>query len=283
MPSPRVFIQEFRTRLIIIRHGCRWIDRFHLLLFAVVRSTPRSLREKNRRVDQLQRTLENSIAEKTILRVFGLTYNILDSDSLRIIVPECEDWIWKFFRPKEGDVVIDVGANIGKYTCVMARRVESKGLVVAIEPHPTNFAVLTRNIRNNDLRNVRALNIAAYDKNEEIPLFLSESSGTHGTREDMGFGSIMVSAKKLDDVLLTELGVRRVDWMKIDVEGAEYQVLEGMTEIVKLFKPRLLLEVSGATVGRDTQLLESLGYSITLIKGSECVTSTGSSMYLFCC
>jgi hypothetical protein len=68
---------------------------------------------------------------------------------------------------------------------------------------------------------VRALKIAACDRDCKIRLFIGDVAGHHSVEANMGFGSIEVSARKLHSVLLNEFRVGRVDWVKIDVEGAE--------------------------------------------------------------
>ena len=76
------------------------------------------------------------------------------------------------FTPKEGGIVIDVGAHIGPYTLIASRRVGLNGKVVAIEADSENFNILNRNIQLNKLTNVIALNYAAFSKEDELKLYL---------------------------------------------------------------------------------------------------------------
>lgn len=80
--------------------------------------------------------------------------------------------IRKFFTPCR--MFVDVGAHIGKYTVMMAKRCKK---VISIEPSPDNFRVLQANIRMNKLRNVQALNIACYSRKAKKRLYLSNWSG----------------------------------------------------------------------------------------------------------
>jgi FkbM family methyltransferase len=89
-----------------------------------------------------------------------------------IVMTRHEDVIIEYFRPKEGDIVVDIGAHIGRYTIIASKRVGINGKVVAIEAHPGNFEMLNRNIQLNRLTNVMPLNYAAYSKETKIKLYL---------------------------------------------------------------------------------------------------------------
>jgi len=89
-----------------------------------------------------------------------------------------EDEIVEHFRPKEGDIVVDVGAHIGRYTIIASKRVGESGKVIAIEAHPGNFEMLNRNVKLNKLTNVTALNYAVYSKESKLKLYVpGEESG----------------------------------------------------------------------------------------------------------
>src|SRR5918994_5160984 len=95
-----------------------------------------------------------------------------------IVMTRHEDVIIEYFRPKEGDIVIDIGAHIGLYTIISSKRVGANGKVVAIEAHPGNFEMLNSNIKLNQLTNVIPLNYAAYSKETKIKLYVpDEASG----------------------------------------------------------------------------------------------------------
>src|ERR687890_785571 len=90
-----------------------------------------------------------------------------------------EDDILEHFAPKEGDVVVDIGAHIGPYTIIASKRVGHNGKVVAIEADPDNFDILTRNIHLNKITNVIALNYAVYSREEKIKLYLPSGGKFH--------------------------------------------------------------------------------------------------------
>jgi FkbM family methyltransferase len=171
-----------------------------------------------------------------------------------------EDDIIEHFTPKQGDIVVDIGAHMGRYTIISAKRVGVNGKVVAIEAHPGNFEMLNRNIKLNQLTNVIPMNYAVYSKETKIKLYLpDEESGYtmhHSIMSDYLFTKyqdktedkfVAVSANTLDYLLQLE-GIKQeeVNWIKIDVEGAEFEVLKGANDVLSNSKDiALLIEVHG--------------------------------------
>jgi FkbM family methyltransferase len=168
-----------------------------------------------------------------------------------------ENEIIERFRTKERDIVVDVGAHMGRYTIISSKRVGPNGKVIAIEAHPGNFEMLNRNIKLNKLTNVIPLNYAVYSKQTKIKLYLpDEESGftiyntimVNRAKPEGKF--IEVNANTLDNLLLLQQqnGISHADvnWIKIDVEGAELEVLKGATNILSKSKDiALLIEVHG--------------------------------------
>jgi FkbM family methyltransferase len=180
-----------------------------------------------------------------------------------------EEDIIEHFTPKEGDIVVDIGAHMGRYTIISSKRVGANGKVVAIEADPSNFEMLKSNIKLNQLTNVTPLNYAVYSKETKIKLYLpDEESGytMHHSimsnyvftkyKDKTGDKFVEVSANTLD-YLLQLKGITDVNWVKIDVEGAEFEVLKGAHNVLSNSKDiSLLIEVHG----KDTYepIIESL-------------------------
>jgi FkbM family methyltransferase len=165
-----------------------------------------------------------------------------------------EDDIIEHFTPKQGDIVVDIGAHMGRYTIISSKRVGTNGKVVAIEAHPGNFEMLNRNIKLNQLTNVIPLNYAVYSKETKIKLYLPEEdsgftiyntimSNRAGTEDKF----VEVNANTLDYLLqLNQIREEEVNWVKIDVEGAEFEVLKGATNVLTKSKDiALLIEIHG--------------------------------------
>src|SRR5215216_8186406 len=94
-------------------------------------------------------------------------YCRINKDDFKIMTIH-EDDIIKRFTPKEGDVVVDIGAHIGLYTIIASKRVGAKGKVVAVEADPANFEMLNHNIALNNLTNATPINTIAYSGESEI-------------------------------------------------------------------------------------------------------------------
>jgi FkbM family methyltransferase len=177
-----------------------------------------------------------------------------------------EDDIVEQFSPNIGDIVIDVGAAFGFYTILASKRVGQQGKVVAIEAQPEIFKLLNRNIKLNKLTNIISLNYAVYSKNTTLRLY-----NTYSVMQERAGQNLQsyteVSANTLDN-LLWQAGIKQVNWIKIDVEGAEYEVLRGAKEILSTNRRiSILVEVHGKdTYGPTIELLRSNNFNIEFEK-----------------
>lgn len=151
----------------------------------------------------------------------------------------------KILRP--GDVLIDVGANSGIYTLKGARIVGNDGAVLSLEPNPDLLKVLKHNTGRNHLSNVRLRGLAAAEECREFRFFEIDNkpnSFSLVSRDD-GTASFSVLAVDLDSLVRWE-GIRRVDVIKIDAEGAEDRVLAGASTIIREHQPVIIAEVTRA-------------------------------------
>lgn len=135
---------------------------------------------------------------------------------------------------KPGMRVIDLGAHIGYFTLLAARLVGKQGKVFAFEPAPNTYALLTRNIALNGYKNIVPVQKAVSNKMGQVRLFLSGyDSMFHSIygHNDSGEESIWVDVVSLDEFF--EDKDIPVDFIKMDVEGAETAALEGMDKLIK--------------------------------------------------
>jgi FkbM family methyltransferase len=156
--------------------------------------------------------------------------------------PGREDDIIEHFNPCDGNIVIDVGAHVGRYTLLGSKLVGRSGKVIAVEAHPGNFQLLKRNLQlNNSENNVITFNCAAYCQDTpQLRLFLAgEDRGNtiyNTVMENRRYATekfVSVHALKLDSIV-QRVGIKahEINWIKIDVEGAEYEVLQGAQNIL---------------------------------------------------
>jgi FkbM family methyltransferase len=164
-----------------------------------------------------------------------------------------------------GDSVIDVGANVGFMTLLLASRVGPRGRVVAFEPTDGAWARLRRNLALNEFPQVKAEKLAVGDADGVVARAKIQSS----YRVD---GKDVVAEQEFDvvtlDAYVARAAMDRLDFVKIDVDGMEPHVLRGGRETLRLLRPALLFEIApdwlrdvGETIGSVLGPLRALDYA----------------------
>ena len=187
-------------------------------------------------------------------------------------------------RLRPGMHVLDIGANIGYYTMLSASLVGPSGSVTAIEPNPVSAKLLEASRRANSFDNVIVLQVAA---GRALGLLV-----LHGS-----YGNVMTSAApaeaaallnsttvpsfKVDDLIPRN---KNIDFVKIDVEGAEYNALLGASDLIKRCHPTIVSEFSPSTMpgisgvdGRQyLRFLLDFGYTMAVIEGGGALRDCGT-------
>jgi FkbM family methyltransferase len=148
-------------------------------------------------------------------------------------------------------VAIDVGANVGWHTLLMARLVGARGRVLAFEPNPSVRDQLLRNVQLNRLGQVEIMSCALAETPGVLNFFApvagdpASASGHIVSPENLPSGSIRVEASTLD-LVAAEKQLGRIDFVKIDAEGYEWPVLQGAQETIARFRPFIIFEFDRA-------------------------------------
>ncbi len=154
------------------------------------------------------------------------------------------DYILKEIQ--EGDVVLDIGANIGYYTLILAKLVGNSGKVFAFEPEPNNFNLLKKNVKKNRYQNVILENMALSNSNGKIKLYLAKQNrGEHRIYRSKAVSNdfVEVNMMTLDEYFKNVPLIEKIAFIKMDVEGSEWGVLQGMRSLLeKKSKLKILLE-----------------------------------------
>jgi FkbM family methyltransferase len=172
---------------------------------------------------------------------------------------------------KNGMVCLDIGSNIGYYVLLESELVGKEGKVIGIEPSPINFEYLKKNVDAVINKNIEIYNFAAADENKTLDFVIgSKSNWSKVLSENEKVGDdeklVSVQARKID-TFVKEREYDKIDFVRMDVEGYEYYLLKGLEEVIKTFKPKLLIEVHKMFLGMDRtkQMLEKLklnGYEV---------------------
>jgi FkbM family methyltransferase len=145
----------------------------------------------------------------------------------------------------EGSVFFDIGANTGVYSMIAAKIVGETGTVISVEPFPEMSARVVKNAQLNNFSNVRVRTFGASDKTGVKTFWLN-----HGKPNSFSFSMKNGNAESLSfltvslDELLDWEKLSRIDYIKIDAEGEEDNVLKGAEEIIKKYKPVIQVEMS---------------------------------------
>ena len=178
---------------------------------------------------------------------------------------------------KQGDKVIDIGANLGYYTCPLADLVGESGRVYAVEPVPVIFSVLKRNVGKR--RNVELLNYALGEEERTIEMANDSvaSAGYFGTgRNFVSEGELSKDAVRFTAQMKrgSELfgGMEKIDFIKCDIEGYERVVLPELRPLIEKFHPTVLVETDGESRQQMIRMFTELGYSAYMLVGGKEVT-----------
>lgn len=178
----------------------------------------------------------------------------------------------RFLKGNYQGIFLDIGAHIGKYSILFADRFEK---VIAVEPEENNFSTLLRNIRLNKLEGkITPLKRAVYNESDLVLTMTLDSLnlGAHSVlslrnSRDARLSQQDVRTITIDDITQRcEIPPEDISFVKIDVEGAEYLVLDGMRKVLAAGAAALVIEVLDAQRAKKvTSLLAEYGYTVTQI------------------
>jgi FkbM family methyltransferase len=199
--------------------------------------------------------------------------------------PEVQALLKRIVRP--GQTCVDVGANVGYITLLLARLVDSTGQVIAFEAHPANSAILHQNLSSYKLAaHIKVENMAVSDGScETVRLFPGRNHASaewnivgHDVEGQETKAELEVRAISLDQYFSTG----PVDFVKIDVEGAEAQVLAGMKRILRDLRPVVFVEFHDATGWEGRWELYAAGYNLYDLNGHQLKPSAETKRVYHC-
>jgi len=168
---------------------------------------------------------------------------------------------------KQSDVILDIGAHIG-YHSVAYAKYNPMADIMSFEPQKEIYNVLLQNIRLNNINNIRPFNVAMGDKIRETTLLQYITDGPNAgidieyeTENEFNLGGVSIGfgGERVNMITIDSLNLTNLDYIKIDVEGAETLVLMGGEETIRKFKPIICFEYNHKIL--SPEFIKSLGYT----------------------
>lgn len=211
----------------------------------------------------------------------GLKFNCGESNpdgALGIYEPPVQETLANHLKP--GDIFYDIGANVGFFTIIVAKLVGETGKVYAFEPAPYNAKLLRKNIELNKFNNVTVIEKAVAESSQKGELVLGDYCG--GNVLANFFTGIESTPKKQNSVsvdviciddLVENQTINPPNMVKIDVEGGEINVIQGMMKIINNHKPILLYEIDDRNkrifqekMNKIDSFVSDLGYTLKTLE-----------------
>lgn len=214
---------------------------------------------------ELRKFLVRTLGFKNYIRLVSRLYLLMvRAGLLQKKYPELF-FLKKIIRP--GFTCIDIGANLGYYSTLLSRLVGPQGKVLAVEPVPMFQEIWKQNVKLSGVSNLTMWPYALGGQNTRIKMGTPERDGLlhHGMTKIMSsaqdnYARTYQVEMKIPDELFINLN--RLDFVKCDVEGYEYEVFRHMQETLRKFKPLIQTELNGAENRQQVAaLLTGIGYA----------------------
>lgn len=147
-------------------------------------------------------------------------------------------------------VVLDIGANIGNHSLAFSTIAEK---VYSFEPTPLTFSVLHKNVVNNNIKNIMTINkgVSDVEKNSLIHINTIGNLGSTSIEVDSPNSKSEEISLITVDGFVEESGIKKVDFIKMDIEGHEIHALKGMTKVISMFRPVVMMEWNYTSKAED--------------------------------
>ena len=221
----------------------------------------------------LRKFLVNTLGFNRYIRLVSKIYIMLvGSGLMQKKYPELF-FLKKIIRP--GDTCLDIGANLGYYSTFLSRLVGASGKVLAVEPVPLFQDIWKNNVKASGLANLTMWPYALGGENTRIRMGTPERDGLlhHGMTKIMAsaqdsYARTYEVEMKVPDELFINLN--RLDFVKCDVEGYEYEVFRNMQETLRKFKPLVQTELNGTQNRQQVKdLLTAIGYTTYILSPEQ--------------
>lgn len=174
---------------------------------------------------------------------------------------------------KKGMTCLDIGGNIGYYVLLERQLVGDEGKIIAFEPSPRNYNYLKKNIQLQNVTNISSYNFACGDKDGKATFFINKKSNgckviAEGiTPPDPSLGTLSEVPIRILDPIVKELKLDRVDFIRMDAEGYELHIFNGLKNTLLKFRPIISIELHKRQLGIEGtkeffKLMKELDYEV---------------------
>lgn len=230
---------------------------------------------------KLLKNSENKVIFKTVFEKTSLITN----EALYFIVPDF-NYYQHFYKVKSGDVIIDAGANCGHLSIFFSKLVGNNGIVYAFEPDVFNIKRIKNNEDlNKDLsKNIKIEELLLWNENKLIDFYEAGTVGSSAVWIPDSDKCVQKEAVKIDD-WVERNNIKKLDFIKMDIEGAEIEALDGCVQTIKNLKPDFAIAsyhiVDGeATYIKVEDFFKKMNYPYKTVRfrKNEIITFAGKSV-----
>jgi FkbM family methyltransferase len=222
-----------------------------------------------------------SVAYKTTFQDLVM----ITHEALYFIAPDF-NYYQHFYKVKESDIVLDAGANCGHLSILFSKLTGKRGIVYAFEPDTYNVERIDRNIGlNNDLPgNIKIENLLLWDENKWIDFYEAGTVGSSAIWIPDNDKCVKKEAVRIDDWVVNN-NINRLDFIKMDIEGAEIEALAGCEETIRNLKPNFAIASYHIVDGAATHIkveafFKKMNYPYQTVRfrKNEIITFAGPSL-----
>jgi len=234
---------------------------------------------------QTSYALLSNIENKLVYKTTFENLSMITHEALYFVVPDF-NYYQHFYKVKKDDVIIDAGANCGHLSILFSKLARENGLIYAFEPDTFNIERINVNMRlNQDLaQNIKIENLLLWNENTVVDFYEAGTVGSSAVWIPDTDKCVKKEAIRIDDWVLKN-NIKKLDFIKMDIEGAELEALEGCVQTIENLKPNFAIAsyhiVNGeATYIKVEKFFKNLNYPYQTVrfKKNEIITFAGASI-----
>jgi len=229
----------------------------------------------------LQKSDGNRIVFKTVFKEVSLITN----EALYFIVPDF-NYYQHFYKVKAHDVVLDAGANCGHLSIFFSKLVGKDGIVYAFEPDHFNIKRINSNIQLNAALadNIKIEELLLWDENKLVDFYEAGTVGSSAVWIPDADKCVQKQAVRIDDWVVQN-NIKKLDFIKMDIEGAEIEALDGCVQTIETLKPNFAIASYHIVNGEATYIKveeffkkNNYPYQTVRFRKNEIITFAGASI-----